>query len=312
MKKAVICLGVLLYGLAAWLCGQGKADGNRTYYWLQGELDASQAQEILGEQEEQICFWGEVPSQSLTCRETGGRAWADYLPIQASPGLLDKMGLAWEEGCLIDPATAQALFRTPTPGGQSLYLGERRLKVLGILDIGCPTLVAVGTEEDGAVLNRCLLDCPREAARGETFLIRSGLRGVEADYFTPWTLAHNWLILLPLGLVLAFLARCWRRLRQDWRKASLGLLLGLGAVWILLGQLVIPREILPQKWSDFSFWGRMLQSQKENFQLLLLKPMSPRHLRMIHSVVQSILSSTAAALAALWTVGRKNDANSAD
>lgn len=95
-------------------------------------------------------------------------------------------------------------------------------------------------------------------------------------------------------------------------KSLLGMAILLGSLWLLGKQVTVPGDMIPSRWSDFSFWGRWWESQKENFQRIFSTPLGSRWLQMQGNMVKSMVCSTGAAILALLAVRRENRADPAD
>ena len=327
-KGKWICVGMLLavavlYIWAVFFCKSTKEDADLTYIVLSQNIDAAAAEEIF-ENEKLLtdsigfCFWGEADTQIVSCKETGGIADVTQVLLFGNPGLMGAGVLAWQDGCFIDEATAQALFGTADCGGQTLWQEGVPYRVFGTISALQPTMLAVAAEKDGAVLNRCVLSVPAErgAQTASQFLIRWGLQGEMIDFYPLWVAVYNFLLILPGILLLKALAYGIKRFRilpfPDRVKPALLLLTVVGLLILLCSRIIILPDMIPSRWSDFSFWGNWLEAQKENIQLVLLTPMGERHLQMMLDMVKSILSSMAALLLAVWTLRRQRHADPAD
>lgn len=307
-----LCLAVAALYAAGWFFCQGAKEGaNLTYLVLSRSIDAAAAEEIFRQEQALedpvgFCFWGEAEAKTVICQETGGTAQVTCVFLSGNPGVMGAGDLAWQEGCLLDEATARQLFGTSQCGGQILRRGDTPYSVLRTISSALPTMLTVAERKDGAVLNRCVLSVPAENGKqaAEQFMLRWGLQGEVIDFYTLWVFLHNFLLLIP-GIFLLSKAREMKK-RPILRIAAGLLLLFLGSRIILLPGM------LPSRWSDFSFWGSALEAQVENFYRLLLPPMGERQLQMMLDMVKSILSSTAAGFLALWVFGRQTYADTAD
>lgn len=320
IRCGMLLITAALYILAVYFCQSAKDDADLTYIALSKSIDAAAAEEIF-EQEKLLpdsvgfCLWGEAAAQVVSCKETGGIAEVTQVLLSGNPGVLGAGILAWQDGCFLDEATAQKLFGTADCGGQTLWQGEIPYRVFGTLSTLQPTMLTVAAEKDGAVLNRCALSAPAEqgAQIASQFLIRWGLQGENIDFYPLWAAVHNFLLILPGIVLLAALIygiRCFRMKNRV--KTAISLLTVVGPLIFLCTRIIILPDMIPTRWSDFSFWGNWLEGQKENIQLVLLTPMGERHLQMMLDMVKSILSSTAAFLLAVWTLRRQRYADPAD
>lgn len=293
---------------------------------LERGVDTAAAEAIFSQEEADdpvgFCFWGEREGQTVSCLETRARAQVTLVSLSGNPELMGAGCLAWQKGCLIDEGTAQTLFGTTRCGGQILLRDGAAYRVLGTVHALRPTMMTMA--ESGDSMNRCVLALPAENGKtlGEQFLLRWGLAGTVMDFYPMLALTGN-LLLFPAILLL----RVCCRLGKDWRKLSLGgivdqlpllgravLALGLavGTFWLLTKHLVIPPDMIPSRWSDFSFWGKWLEGQKVNFFRILFTPLGSEQLQMLLNMVKSMGASTASAILALWPVRRSGNADIAD
>lgn len=331
-RVLLLLLVIVLYGSAMLFCRSAKKDADRTYIALSQNLDAAGAQEIFAQEQlladsVGFCFWGEGATQRVTCKETGGMAQVTPVFLSGNPELLAAGVLAWQEGCLIDEGTAQKLFGTNQCGGQTLWMDGMPYQVLGTIPTDQPTMLTVAGEQDGAVLNRCILWVPAERGGqiAPQFLMRWGLQGTLIDFYPLWVLCHN-LLLLPPGILLMALFVHWaKRIRGLFSEHGVSFslvppllrpmlcLLAAGCLLAFLGSrvLILP-DMIPSRWSDFSFWGTWLEGQKDNFRLVMLTPMRNTHLQMMPDMVKSLVSTLASGLLALRMRRRRPNADSAD
>jgi len=278
-----------LYIWAFTTCRMVEQNGDSVYLALKTGVPPQTAAEIFAQEEDPVgcCFWGE-DAQTVFCPATAQTAQVTRVYLEGNPELLGMGTLAWQDGCLIDEQTAQALFGTGQCGAQVLYWNDRAYPVLGTISALRPTVVMAALEGD--LLSRCVLALPAENGKslGEQFLLRFGLQGEILDFFPLRALMRNLLLLVPGALLL----RLCGYLRKRWKKA---LVLTLGAV-ILWKGLVIPPEMIPSRWSDFSFWGSLWDSQKENLRYILFTPLGGRQLQILLNMVKSMIGSILAAL----------------
>lgn len=310
-KLAKILIAAAIYTLAVIFCGQVREEMRLTHVRLDRGVAGARVEEIARREVEEdepmaFCCWGEKSSQMVACRETGRSAQVTPVLLAGNPGLMGANCLAWQRGCLVDEGTARKLFGTVECGGQRLWYDGEEYPVLGTVDALRPTMLLMA--EDGDSLDRLVLAVPPEkgAVAGQQFLYRWGLQGEILDFFPFWALARNLLLLFPgalLGKLCIFLGR---------KRRALGVLGAVGSLWILSQWLVIPSGFLPSRWSDFSFWGRLWDGEKENFLEILFTPMGNSQLQMLLNMVKSGVTAAAAALIALWPVRRDRYADTAD
>lgn len=313
----------ILYGLAAFFCDSAKEAANRTYLLLEEPIGTIQAENIFMQEAALsdsmgFCFWGEADRAYLSCNATGGIAEVKQFLLSGNPELLGVGVLAWQEGCFLDQKTAQSLFGTDDCNAQTILLGSRQYPVLGTLPAVQPMILRIAETADGAVLNRCVLAAPAVNGKemASQFMIRWGLQGSTIDFYALWAVTFHMLLILPTFLLLHFAVYGIRKVRScafPGRMKYLLFLIGLiGMLFGIWKQIIILPGMIPDRWSDFSFWGRWWDGQWKNFQMVLRTPMSEGHLQMMLDMVKSILSSTAAILLSMWIFRRQTDEDTAD
>lgn len=322
IRLSVLLAAAVLYVWSVSFCTLAGEDAGLVHIVLEQSTDAAAAEALLSQNGQQdnavgFCFWGETGHQWVSCQETGASAQVTRVFLAGNPELVGAGSLAWQPGCLIDEATAQTLFGTVLCGGQTLMHDGTTYRVLGTVSALRPTMLTMAKAGDGLPLSRCVLAAPAETGtvQGGQFLMRCGLQGTVLDFYPLWALTKNLLLLFPGVLLLA----AWVRLGRGWRQLSfpdilsgrqlrllgrtvLALGLAVGTLWGLGKRLVIPPDMIPSRWSDFSFWGTWRKAQTENLLQILFTSPGNRQLQMLLNMVKSMVSSTAAAVLALWTV----------
>ena len=222
------------------------------------------------------------------------------------------------DGCLIDTATAEALFGSRNVVGSALQYAGRTWIIRGILSDMTPVLVvqaaALCHDSDGSAISGSLnsgavafhhlslrfpstgaLHCPsggdsanRQGNTGQIdeFLIRYGLTGVISRPDKVAGIAEAFSFLLPAVLWGRLLGQVLSLMRQNRRypvRVLLAALLLPFLVWLffcLTGlHPHIPEDMIPTRWSDFSFWSRWMKTQTENFTTFLSMEKSPMDLQ---------------------------------
>lgn len=319
IKKILLILAaVTLYSFSVFFCHSAKEDASRTYLLLTDPIDAVRAEEIFDQEavladSVGFCFWGERENQWVSCKETGGIAEVTAILVSGNPGLLDAEALTWQEGCFLDEATAQAIFGTTACSWQSVWYRDSAYRVLDTVSAKKPTMLAAAQEADGLILNRCVLHTTVKTGKqtAQQFLLRWGLAGVTIGYYPLWVAVYDFLLIFP-GILVAEIYFYGRNRAQSKGKKVILLLTVLCLLWLLVSRIQLLPDMLPSRWSDFSFWGRWWEDQRGNFQRIQRIPMGERPLQILRNLVKSILSATGAILLALWNVRRQNHADTAD
>lgn len=321
LRLGLLLLAVLTYAAGWYFCQAAKEDASLTYLLLSRNIDAAEAEEIFVQEKALpdsvgFCFWGEAVAKTVICKETDGIAQVTQVLLSGNPEVLGAGSLAWQDGCFVDEATARSLFGTADCGGQILRQNDTAYPVLGTIFAFQPTMLTVAAEMDGAVLNRCVLFAPAQsgAQAADQFLLRWGLQGEIIDFFSLWTAVHNYLLLLPCLFILAAFLCSIRKVRrilhsEDFSFSAMVKPVGFLLIYVCLlcflgSRILILPDLIPSRWSDFSFWGKALEAQKENLRQVLLTPMGSTHLQMMLDMVKSMVSATVAALLTLWSFRR--------
>lgn len=325
-------LGMVFYALALIYCRQAQDGMGLTYLLLNRNVDSASVERIAEQEAEEdaplrFCFFGEGEKTTVSCALTALSCPVTQTCLAGNPELLGGGILLWQRGCLLDENTAATLFRTRDYGGQLLSCGGEELPVLGIASPSQPTVVRLARPEDGEILSRCVLSLPPGESRiqGERFLLRHGLDGITLDYFPFWALTRNGLLLFP-GLLLFRLCGTLRgprqkfslsgilhgRQRTAFARMLLSLCLGIAGVWLLGKLTVIPGDMIPSRWSDFSFWDSWWESQKRNCSAILSAAPSDGQLQMTENMIKSMGSALASLILGHLALRRRYHADIAD
>ena len=263
------------------------------------------------EQPRSVCFWGEIPRASLFCKETGQSSTVTAVLVTGNPGLAvpETDSLAYQkEGCFLDAQTARELFGTDQADGQILWYEDRGYTVCGTFESLEKIMVCQAREEDGAVLHMISLYSgyvPKASGTlkadmrlirsgssdAEQLLLRHGLSGTVLDTVFLQTLVNNLLLLLPLitGLRLfGLLKKEFSKGQSRWGKLFLtatGIAAAAALGILTITQLQIPADMIPSRWSDFSFWSIWWKRQQRNLLLLLATAQGEAHLTMLWNLL---------------------------
>lgn len=227
-------------------------------------------------QEESVSFtaWGQknlVTAQNTDLRRS--RTVSAVRVCGRSDIVLRGMGLdeGDEKGCLIDEKTALELFGSTDAAGLEITVDGREKTVRGILRGAQDTVLCTAGEDDELTMVTLLLQSGASyEAAGESFLMRHGLSGkiVRMDYF--YTLATLLCALVFLCAGLCLLLLCARLFRLCGLPSAAAALPGALLLYLAFRQIRLPADMLPARWSDFSFWKNWWAQARESVLLLLL------------------------------------------
>ncbi|WP_283684237.1 hypothetical protein [Parablautia sp. Marseille-Q6255] len=314
MRRIRVCAGMfitaLFFLLAVRFCTAARRYSDTAVILLEGQaLDTKQAAGLCEQEKEQeqgFCFWGEQDAAQLVCRETGGMGTVKTVLTQGNPELIvPGIGmLAYQDrGCFVDAQTAQELFGTQQAAGQTVWCDERAYTVCGVVESLDRIMIRQAAEEDGPVLHMVsvyLTQSGSGSGEAQQFLIRSGLDGKVMDTGFLNAAAQDLLLLLPLLLgvwlvsLLAGQIRCSTRTAQ--RLLYAAGTLGAAAVicFFVFRHLQIPADMIPTKWSDFSFWEQWWEKQRENLLLIFRTAKGEAQLTMLWNLGLGMLCNLCA------------------
>ena len=206
-----------------------------------------------------------------------------------------------KNGCYLDTATVRVLFGTDKVAGQTVRSGDQSWQVLGVFDSLQKEMLCVAEEK--MLLDRILLlssDYGRGRDELEQLLLRNGLGGDVVDFTVVTALVQDLLLIVPLLL----LARAAKWLIKDLPGTGLRLaatvVFGLAGLWYLTGNLHIPPDLIPTRWSDFSFWSTTWMQQRQNFLLILKSAAGEASLDLLWHAMCAVLENLLAVCLLLW------------
>lgn len=309
-KYIKLCAALLLYLAAVRSNAHVQARAGYAAAFLNDRaVTAKEAEQICEAEAEQeypaaICFFKEQPDTSLFCRETGEASVVNQIRIIGNAELLmyGSNALSFRKnGCYLDTATVRVLFGTDKVAGQTVRSGDQSWQVLGVFDSLQKEMLCVAEEK--MLLDRILLlssDYGRGRDELEQLLLRNGLGGDVVDFTVVTALVQDLLLIAPLLL----LARAAKWLIKDLPGTGLRLaatvVFGLAGLWYLTGNLHIPPDLIPTRWSDFSFWSTTWMQQRQNFLLILKSAAGEASLDLLWHAMCAVLENLLAVCLLLW------------
>lgn len=309
-KYIKLCAALLLYLAAVRSNAHVQARAGYAAAFLNDRaVTAKEAEQICEAEAEQeypaaICFFKEQPDTSLFCRETGEASVVNQIRIIGNAELLmyGSNALSFRKnGCYLDTATVRVLFGTDKVAGQTVRSGDQSWQVLGVFDSLQKEMLCVAEEE--MLLDRILLlssDYGRGRDELEQLLLRNGLGGDVVDFTVVTALVQDLLLIVPL-LLLACAAK-WliKALPGPGLHLAATVVFGLAGLWYLTGNLHIPPDLIPTRWSDFSFWSTTWMQQKQNFLLILKSAAGEASLDMLWYAMCAVLENLLAVCLLFW------------
>lgn len=189
------------------------------------------------------------------------------------------------EGCLLGYSTAYELFGTENAVGNSFFYGKRKLTVRGVFSHIQKSIVLQAGTEEVKCFDHISLYIPKEESQSQyidNFLLRNGLDGEVVGENFILALEKGLVFLLPCLFFILFLKTYCSFIKKYNRfpvlKGLLHLIL-IGVIlfffWIVGNKIQIPADMIPTKWSDFAFWQRYFETQKNSFYVFFVTEKTP-------------------------------------
>ncbi len=230
---------------------------------------------------------------------SGEEASAVILCGQSEVIFPESVGLQAEDlsGCLIDEKTALTLFGSANVVGMPILYNGTEKTIRGILrDVENTVVLQTAEDEMGFpyVTVRCNSQQSRRQVENE-FMARHALNGKVIRMETISGIANVLTVCFPVAVGVWVIRMAVRVLRKrtgavrkngaDKKDGRFERMMALcvctaaaaACCWVLVTHLRIPADMIPTKWSDFSFWSNWWEKERESLLILLLsekqKPM---------------------------------------
>lgn len=297
---AVICTLLAVSCFLFYCLGMSWTQGLKTYdnriTLLNLDEDARSYPEAVQmrvrNQEEETPFsyalWGSGGTRLLQNPDLGRYVEVEALVVEGCSDLLLSSSVildgTLENSCLIGESVAQALFGTSDATGLSLTMDGRDYMILGMLADVKHGAVFCAEELDTAALDRMNIQVSDNVTLSlleQQLKWKLGFTGIALDYRLINSLiglagfglcVFLWVYLLRLMAAELKTFRC--RKTQSFQPeptyikglaARLACIFGVIAIAIIFLRFhaKIPEDLIPTKWSDFSFWERLIHDKSE-------------------------------------------------
>lgn len=272
---------------------------------LDGGITGDRIKEIKKAEQEQdnpVLFAAWKEEHNVQAAEPDGiRSTAlNLIKVQGSLQLIFGTGMALEEddpsGCLLSEEAAFALFGSADVVGNRVICQNREYTVRGIIKADAPVLAVRGfdnnqenTQGNGALAGDTAGagENEKEAADMLTlwardglkeFMMRHSLNGKVLELSLLSEIAQIFVIILPVitagCLILVLVRGLLTNIRNQKRLlpavSVMILIIVTAALFITVSKVLhIPSDLIPTKWSDFSFWSGWFKEKREAFLFLL-------------------------------------------
>lgn len=231
-------------------------------------IGARKAQEENLNQENPLEFvnWTQTEGMQISFPELGtGEVCAALLLCGRSDLLFPGyavLDLEMQEYCLISSTLSEKLFGGDDTVGLMVEIQGRQLEVLDIVDSEETFLVYEAGGKDTFLFDRASVRCVSgkisKAAEGYQQLCGGGWEQMESRILVWGAQAVCFLVPFILWIFLicnmsANAGKDARAERMVWKVLSYVLIVG--GIILLISKIQIPDDMIPAKWSDFSFWA---------------------------------------------------------
>jgi hypothetical protein len=218
--------------------------------------------ESLAKEPLAFALWSQLDGQRLEGLGTGCTEDVSWLAIKGDTRLLlpvmETLDDEDTDGCLIDAATSDTLFRDANAVGGTVKLGGIEYTVRGVIKSPDRTIITRPEAVSGHALTNITVSGTRDS---EAFLMRHSLSAAVTVKSSLYVSLARTLSLLPVLMatlctlmLLSLLRGLWAGYTVRYLTVSVAML-AVGTAGLLLLFTVIPDGLIPSQWSDFEFWG---------------------------------------------------------
>lgn len=228
--------------------------------------------------------WEQRPKQELRNKELSKSVTGEVVKVYGNLSILfpieklqgQTLSEGDREGTIISESIAYSLWGSTDVIGQSLLVGDKNYVVRGILKEESHTIITPVDMEDQETkfsgLRVQLIDKENVEDAVSTLKLKYNLPEGVLNNLSLTSILLSGLVLLP-GYLLGFygLIRLYTfiyKTHRYWVSAIVLSIIALGLTWITVEMMqfitYIPAYIIPNKWSDFTFWSKLLDRLIEN------------------------------------------------
>lgn len=261
--------------------------------------------ESIGESKKELSFvgWREESLQSVTNPDLNRTANdLDILLINGSSNLLVKGSMLFKddkEGCLIDEETSFKLFGSSNCLGRTIVYNEKSLIVRGILKGTKANMMLQLPEDSNLALKGLTIDgTGLTINKIEEFKSQFGIQEMAINGGIYYIIAKTIAIIFPILALILILIKIIISIIKSRKKPILVviyLFMIITSIFIVFKitniKISIPLDMIPNKWSDFDFWGKMWKQYSEKIQYVMYMKKSGIDIYNIENLLKSVLFS---------------------
>lgn len=236
--------------------------------------------------------WEQSPKADVRNKELGKSVTGEVIKVYGSLSILfpveklqgQTLYEGDKEGTIISEGVAYSLWGSTDVVGQSLEVEGKTYIVRGVLKEKNNTIITQADRENKetklSALRVQLVDKENVADAMSTLQIKYNLPEGVLNNLSLTSILLSGLVLLP-GYLLGFygLIKLYKFIystHRYWVSAIILSIIALGLTWITVEMMqfinYIPSYIIPNKWSDFTFWSKLLEGFIESKRQLQALP----------------------------------------
>ena len=322
MRKWIWLIPAVLCAVCLWQ-GAVFADklggtGNYTQIILGTQMSLNQACELLQNEEDQeepltMVFWRQEENCNIHAQEVGRSDEVDVLTTAGQTGILFRensvLGEEDTKGCLLSQDVAQRVFGSENILGNDVYINGENYEIRGVLKsveglavVRKKAVMQTGTdlEQEGQTTGFDRVKVKNQEGKSTKEMrnlleTRYGVDGTVLDLPLLGGICQAAVWILPLVFCLHFLVWLLHNSKSAEKRGEKYLWGGIAAVFTVLvlylavKQISIPKEIVPSRWSDFTFFSNLADEKTQAFAVLMNSQKTAPEAKYFHVFFQSLL-----------------------
>lgn len=320
-KLALLCILLILYTAA--VRGWDDAEGS-LWIVLTGTFPGyEQAAAVLKAEEGQeepfaVCFYEGMGWQEIQEKETGRTLTAEAGMLLGKGRLyhprLKEALLEDDRAVIISSDIAWTLWGSREVQGKEILWRDKTYVVSQVLSDKGSFFLVKGREGFGS-FHTILMESrgtQSESVQIRNFLIRNALTGERADIRLLQILTKGLLYAIPAGMLVMFLQMLGAEARDKEntrivRISCLGfaVLTAVGAAWLVFKDFSWPKEWIPNRWADFSFWGEKYRELCTSMRYYFRTAKTAVQVRELIQIARTMALSLTALLLEIFMYGQR-------
>lgn len=274
----VMCWGITL----GYTNNIEKKNSTINFYFENSDINTAMIKNIEESRSDiSVVGWTEKSLQSATNPDLNRNVnELKVLAIKGNSSLLFDGALLFQddkEGCLIDTETSYKLFGSKYSIGKEITYGERKLIVRGIHNGTKSNIIVQLLDEDTDTLDGLTIDgTDMTLNKIEEFKTQFGIKEMAIKSGLYHSIAKLLSMAFPIiALVLILIKVIVYFFKAKKKPVLKAIYISMAIITIFIFfkvtrlNLSIPLDMIPNKWSDFDFWGRMWKENIEKIQYVM-------------------------------------------